>query len=743
MRQVFTIVAVAIAAVVAAVLGFTYLQVSEQRTALMADLEYRTELLAESLQESVAPAYEDGSMASMERIVERFAGRERLIGIAVVDRRGEILAASEGVTGEDLLGVPAIQSVLQDGKENGAYVRRAEGGRYYFAEPLPSGATTTAALVVVQDATYLEAAVFDTWWSNLVRLLVYVLFLAAAVALLIRFVVLRPLIRLADSVKSARTGRGGAQALDPLRHNIFFMSLAREISEMAKSLGQARSAASEEARLRLQKIDTPWTAERLKEFIKAYLRNRPMYVVSNREPYVHTIGKSGKPEVSVPASGMVTALEPVMAACGGMWVASASGDADRETADENGKLEVPPDDPHYTLKRIFLTPEEVQGHYDGFSNEALWPLCHMAHTRPIFRQEDWTMYRKVNGMFAEQLLAELKDVQRPIVLIQDYHFALLPAMIKAARPDAQVGIFWHIPWPSAESFSICPWRKEILEGMLGADIVGFHTQQYCNNFIDTVGKEIESLIDFEQFSISRDDHLTYIKPFPISIAFSNGMSGESHPPVSREPLERLGITSKLLGLGVDRMDYTKGILERFKAIEFLLDAHPKYRGQFTFLQIAPPSREGVEKYREYNEEVRAEADRINARFRKSGWNPIVLETRHYTHRELEPLYRLANVCVVTSLHDGMNLVAKEFVAARDDEAGALVLSQFTGSARTLKGAHVVNPYSAEETAEAIHAALSMSPAQQHRRMKDMRSMIRDYNVYRWSAELIKAVASVG
>jgi len=327
--------------------------------------------------------------------------------------------------------------------------------------------------------------------------------------------------------------------------------------------------------------------------------------------------------------------------------------------------------------------------------------------------------------------------------VQDFHFALLPALIKKSRPDAQVALFWHIPFPSAEQFSICPFRRELLLGMLGADLLGFHTQQYCNNFIDTVGKEVESLIDLERFAITRDAHRSFIKPFPISIAFSGGAEGPAEPPPSRAVLDQLRVKTTWWGLGVDRLDYTKGIMERFKGIEFFLAAHPEYRRQFSFLQIAEPSREGSAVYRAYGEAVTKEAERINKKLGTGDWKPIVLEKRHYSHAELAPLYRLANFCLVSSLHDGMNLVAKEFVAARDDEQGALILSQFTGAARDLKGALIINPYSAEETAEAIRAALALPPSEQHRKMKAMREAVKNYNVYRWSAEFIKALASLG
>jgi trehalose 6-phosphate synthase len=348
----------------------------------------------------------------------------------------------------------------------------------------------------------------------------------------------------------------------------------------------------------------------------------------------------------------------------------------------------------------------------------------------------------VNEKFAQSVLEEIKSVPNPLVLVQDYHLALLPALIKKKRPDAQVGIFWHIPWPSPESFSVCPWRKEILRGMLSADIVGFHTQQFCNNFLNTVSKEIESLTDLEQFSITHQGHTSYIKPFPISIAFTDNGRDKQDPALGRAFLEKLGIRTKYLGLGVDRMDYTKGLLERFKAIEFFLDAHPSYKGEFTFLQIAAPSRESVPKYRQFAEEVTKEAVRVNEKFKTKDWQPIVLLKEHHTREEIGPLYRIADVCLVTSLHDGMNLVAKEYVSTRDDERGVLVLSQFTGAVRDMKDALIVNPYSAEETSEAINTALQMPPHEQEERMKKMRNAVKNYNIYRWSAEFIKAVASL-
>jgi len=740
MRQIALIVSIAVISVGVVVLAFTFFQVQDERATLVADLQYRTHLLADGLKESIEPSFANYSTSTLQGIVDRFANRERLVGLALYDSEANLIVASEDLPSQAGARASLAARVMDQDEVAGEFVNTERGSTYLFVEPLHQGERVIGAFAVVQNAGYIDEAVADIWRESAVRILVQVVVFSMIVIALIWWLFFRRLRAFADLVRSVRQGRG--TLVEAEGADTFFFPLASEISKLSSSLRQARSAASEEARMRLEKLDSPWTAERLQEFIKAHLRGRPIYVVSSREPYVHE--KVGRKEVkwSVPASGLVTALEPVMAACGGTWLAHGSGSADKQTADASGKLRVPPDDPKYTLKRVWLSREEA-GH-SRFSNEALWPLAHMAHTRPVFRDEDWHAYRRVNGKFARELLKEIKTIQRPLILVQDFHFTLLPAMIKASRPDAQVALFWHIPWPSAELFSICPSRREILEGMLGADVIGFHTQQYCNNFMDTVAKLIEARVDLEHFSITRAGHVAHIKPFPISIAFTDGeeegaQGGEPDKAVLRE----LGIRTDLVGLGVDRLDYTKGILERFKALEFLFDLHPEYLEKFTFLQIAPVSRGTLKKYQEYSEEVTAEAERVNARFGRGGWRPIVLEKRHFTHKELTALYRLAGVCLITPLHDGMNLVAKEFVAARGDEAGVLILSQMTGASRELKGAIAINPYSAEETAEALHEALQMPKTEQHRRMKAMRDAVKNYNVYRWSAELIKAVSSLG
>ncbi|OGG70828.1 hypothetical protein A3C20_04845 [Candidatus Kaiserbacteria bacterium RIFCSPHIGHO2_02_FULL_55_25] len=715
--------------------GFTFIQANQEQVDLTARLQSRAQLLADSLAESITPSVRNASTSSVQRIVDKFATQERIEGLGVFDASASPIAISRDIP-QAAASSSLIALVMDENESAGAFVLGDGQSMYVFAEPLTSDDRVIGALVVVQNAQYIQDRLWIIWRDNLVRLLLQIIIVTSAIFVLVRWVFFRPLTRLVDSLKSVRAGV--RTETDGAVH-AFLRPLTSELSKMTSSLRQARTAASEEARLRLQKIDSPWTAERLREFIKAYLKDRPIFVVSNAEPYVHTKVRN-KIEWSVPAGGVITAIEPVMEACGGTWIACGSGNADKETADKDGKIRVPPDEPKYTLKRVWITPKERKGYYDGLSNQALWPLCHLAHVRPQFRKEDWAEYRKVNVLFAKSLLEEIRHIERPIILVQDYHLALAPALIKKSRPDAQVAIFWHIPWPSAAQFAICPWRKEILEGMLGADLVGFHTQQYCNNFMDTVASEIEARIDYERFSVFRGGHQSRVEPFPISIAFPGNAEPDS--PADRSMIESLGIRTEYLALGVDRLDYIKGIPERLRGIEFLLDSHPEYRGKLTFLQIASPTRGGIEQFQEYAQLVISEAERINTKFATRDWKPVVLEHRSYSHKELRVLYQLANVCLVTSLHDGMNLVAKEYVAARTEEGGVLVLSHFAGASRDLPTALVINPYSAEETAEAIHKALTMPESEQHRRMKSMRQSVREYNIYRWSAEIIKTLAGV-
>lgn len=480
-----------------------------------------------------------------------------------------------------------------------------------------------------------------------------------------------------------------------------------------------------------------WSPETLRKILHEDLPEAQVIVVSNREPYIHN-EKNGEVELVVPASGLVSALEPITRACAGTWIAYGGGTADRQMVDGDDRVQVPPDNPSYTLRRVWLSEEEYQGYYLGFANEGLWPLCHIAFTRPIFRESDWEAYEAVNRKFADTVVAEARN-ERPIVLVQDYHFALLPRMIRERLPEAIVITFWHIPWPNSEVYSICPWRERILDGLLGSSIIGFHTQFHANNFTESVDRFLESRIERADAAISYGGQTTLVHAYPISIEWPLQLLAKL-PDVAEcraRVRDRFGLPADVkLCVGVERLDYTKGILDRFHALEELFTRHPDLVGKVVFLQIAAPSRGTLPAYRQLYDECMHYADDLNQRYGSDGYRPVVIVAEHHSQKAVYEIYRAADICMVTSLHDGMNLVAKEFVAARDDEQGVLLLSTFAGASRELLEALIVNPYDAAMMSGALLQALTMSSEEQRERMRRMREIVRDNNVYRWAGSML-------
>jgi trehalose-6-phosphate synthase len=720
----------------------SYYQVLVLKRGLRRDLQHRAEVLAESLARNVERDLQHETQQTLLRTVQHFANREHLTGLAVYDAQGKPIAVTTSL--EPLMATaPAVvlQAIKADHGTD-AFLRMGGTAVHIYVVPLHRGDDLIGSLAIVHDAEYIRAESVRIWRETFLSALAHVFLIVLITLLIVRWSIAGPIARTAHWIKALRTGRETSTRIKVPDLELF-RPLAREVATLAESFNTARSAAQMEARLR-DTGESTWTADRLAVHVHDRLQDGRLFVVSNREPYTHT--RRGKSiEVKVPPSGVVTAIEPVLRACDGTWVAHGSGDADMEAVDRHDRLRVPPDDPHYTLRRIWLTKEEESGYYYGFANEGLWPLCHIAHTRPLFRASDWKHYQDVNRKFADALLEEMEEISRPVVLVQDYHFALLPRMIKQSRPDARVAIFWHIPWPNPEAFRICPWQGELVDGLLGADLVGFHIQSHCTNFLQTVDRIVESRINWEHFSVQRLDHHTTVRPFPISVEFCDD-PGESPSESAYEEratlLKALGVEAARMGVGVDRIDYTKGILERFLAIEHFLGKYPRYQEVFTFVQIGAPSRTHIKRYHDLQAEVEAEADRINWRFQTDRWKPIVLLKRQHSHKEIEPYYRAADLCLVTSLHDGMNLVAKEFVATRRDELGVLILSCFTGAARELQDALQVNPYDIDQTAEAIRAALEMPPEEKRLRMQRMRRLVREHNVYRWAGSLIGELCEV-
>ncbi len=741
MRLSLRLIALLVAGITLVVVVAAWSEVRAEEFALQVELQQRAEIVADRLRDALEPVVLSPSKGpQLPSLVERLALRERLGGVAVYNTSKEPLAVSASLreaTGEHL----AID-VACDGASSGCGEFLSLGGRtlYAYSTPLHQDLKMAGILVVFLDASAMAATPGRVWRNALLFIVPQVMLIVLITYFVMQSAVVAPIARTARWMRDLRFGRatpptdaGRGSFLDPI---------SSEAENLAQSLVSAQASAATEARLR-EAADSLWTPERLRVGMRERLRDTRLFVVSNREPYEH-VRRGRTIEALVPASGVVTALEPVLCACDGTWIAHASGNADREVVDDRCRVRVPPDRARYTLRRVWLTPEEEEGYYFGFANEGLWPLCHIAHTRPIFRVDDWDHYRQVNEKFARAVLEEMEDVRRPVVLVQDYHFALLPRLVKDARPDARVAMFWHIPWPNPEAFEICPWQQDLLDGMLGADLIGFHIQAHCDNFLETIDRGFECRIERERSAVRRRQHSTVVRPFPISVAFPEDTPDDlgTWPLASDEAVRLRFRTGAFLGVGVDRVDYTKGIIERFLAIERFLDKYRQYRERFAFVQVGAPSRTRIKRYQDLLTDVRAEAERINRRFSKSDWQPIHLLEKQHSHREIAELYRAADLCLVTSLHDGMNLVAKEFVASRDDDDGVLVLSQFTGACRELRDALRVNPYDIEQMADAIRFAIEMPLEERQNRMRHMRRTVRSHNVYRWAADLISELAEI-
>ena len=716
-------------------------EIRTERRNLQNDLSHRSAVLAENLQESMESSSTRITDRNLNHLVERYVQRENLLGAVVYTNAGEEIAITKGLPATFASRPEVASRAAAKDQPAGAFLK--ENGSYLYALPVHRDDSVIGSVLVIYDTEYIQTRVRHALRDALLNALLQTLLITALAFFLVRWTFTNPLAKTAKWLQRLRSDP--TDSASTLPHDEMFAPIHMEARHLARDLNSARAAAQEEAQLRESQL-SQWTAQRLRVSLQTKLQGDALYVVSNREPYMHVFDEKHEVRVVVPASGLVTALEPVLQACEGTWIANGSGNADREVVDEHDRLPVPPQHPTYTLRRVWLSAEEERGYYEGFSNEGLWPLCHIAHTRPLFRPVDWMYYQRINRRFADAALKEMEQTKSPVLLVQDYHFALLPKMVKDARPDVRVAMFWHIPWPNAEAFGICPWQRELVEGLLGADLVGFHIQTHCNNFLQTVDRAVEALSNWDRFEVSRKGHITRVRPYPISVAFPAEspnaqvirISGEGRAALFAE----LGVEASLLGVGVDRLDYTKGIVERFRGIERFFELYPIYERRFCFVQIGAPSRTVIPRYHQFLDEVTAEADRINARFQAGRWKPIVLLKRHHSHEEIERYFRAASVCLVTSLHDGMNLVAKEFIASRTDARGTLVLSTFTGAAHELNDALLVNPYDVDQLANAIRQALEFDEEEQYQRMSRMRKMVYENNVYRWAANLLSDLTDI-
>jgi alpha,alpha-trehalose-phosphate synthase [UDP-forming] len=683
------------------------------------DLNIRGEFVANAIAEPIAEALAEGNGRRVQAVMDRANRDERMVGIGLCSPDGRLLHLTAGFP-KSLTCIVALETALRPDPR-----LAIEGGSVHVGiHSMNSDVGKVADLVLLHDLSFVERRSQDTRRY----LIVLIASLGFAIALITMIVAQ---LSWRGWVSGARAIMRGEGLLTPL------LTPPPELAPLAADL-RARLRDLEDEYRRAQGPEAEWNPERLRALLHTQLRGDQVIVVSNREPYIH-VKQGDEIVVTRPASGLVTAVEPVMRACSGTWIAHGSGNADRQVVDSHDRVRVPPGEDDYVLRRLWLTEAEEKGYYYGFANEGLWPLCHVAHVRPVFRESDWQSYREVNQRFADAVVQEARG-EDPIVLVQDYHFALLPAMIRAKLPRATILTFWHIPWPNPESFGICPWRREILQGMLGSTILGFHTRYHCKNFMETVDRYLEARIEQEHSTISYQEDVTLVEAYPISIEWPAEKARARWRSVEecrQSMLERLQVSGEhKVALGVDRFDYTKGILERLHAVERMLEKYPEWIGRFSFVQVAAPSRSSLDEYRAFQERIHQVTQRINERFGLPGYVPVHLLAEHFPHEAVNELYRGADACVVTSLHDGMNLVCKEFVAARDDEQGVLILSRFAGAAREMPEALVVNPYHVEETADALMRAITMPVAEQRERMASLRMTVREFNVYRWAGRML-------
>jgi trehalose 6-phosphate synthase len=673
------------------------------------DLARRSHLIAVAMQTSSRSA----TPRAMQQLLGDLSSTDDAANLLACSPAGTSIAASgiaRGLGCRSELARAALQA-------HGKSTRGLLGSHSVVVAAHPIGAH--GALFIVQDRTFLDARR---------KHVLQILFVSAEFALL-AFLLLA---RAGARIGSRRTEEAARSVVHQMRSRTSgeipippdLRLLVRDMHDAVQHLRSENGGRD--------------GAERLRELVNAEIPSGGLIVIANREPYAHEFDEGGKVVVRQPASGLVTGIEPMLRACGGTWIAHGGGSADRVTADRMGRVAVPPSAPEYTLRRLWIEEEAYERYYSGFANEGIWPLCHLAHTQPAFRALDWIAYQAVNESFARAAVEEASA--DGLLLIQDYHFALVPKLVRDHAPHVVSSLFWHIPWPNSEIAGICPWKESILEGMLGADIIGFHTQQYCLNFLDTVQRYLECRVDLETMSVSYGGHRTQIRTYPISVEWP-------YPAASRadgaDLRQSLGFAADAhVSVGVDRADYTKGLIERVAAVEVLLEANPSLIGKYVFVQLASPTRTRIPKYQRLADDLKEMVDRVNARFGTETWQPILLQMRTFSPDEVRRYYAMADSALVTPLHDGMNLVAKEYVAACGDGDGALVLSVFAGASKELDGALLVNPYDTQQVAGTILRAIRMPVAERRARMQAMRDQIGSHSIYEWSQKLLTDMCSI-
>ncbi|MBU4581424.1 MAG: trehalose-6-phosphate synthase, partial [Proteobacteria bacterium] len=583
----FSLPILIIISVVFAFFGFFQARSVQER--LIDEIKRKAKAVAESMELSAGQILATRDLRKAQRLIEKFETRERLQGCVLYDREGKLFVITKRFSEWKDHQKPYLGEVITQKTPHGELAKFGDYSVYSYVHPVLDDDGQILGLVeVIYDTSYIFTRLTELWKRISIALIALVISILLVSLLTLRQLFVMPVRRLTEWF--TRFQRGNIDTKSPIRDTGELGKLAEEVEQVALNLRVARRSMIEEAQVRVEKEDL-WTEKRLQDLVVAKLGENSLFVVSNREPYIHVFDvERNETKMMFPASGVVTAIDPIMRACGGTWVAHGSGNADTKFVNSRNKIGVPPGDERYILKRVWLTKEEEEGYYYGFANEGLWPLCHVTHTRPIFREVDWQIYRKVNEKFADALLEEL-PADNPFVFIQDYHFTLLPQMIKQKRPDATIALFWHIPWPNPEVFSICPYQEEILEGMLCCDLIGFHVQNNCNNFLDTANRLMESRVDTEKFSVVKSGRETLVRAFPISIDGSVfGKPTESVLKQKEKIREELKLDGKIVAVSVERIDYTKGIVERLLAIDRFLEKYPEFKTRFVFIQIAAPSR---------------------------------------------------------------------------------------------------------------------------------------------------------
>ena len=713
---------VALASCVVAFFGLPYIErlLAEW---FRSDVELRAQLVMHSMEDPLTDLIDRGNESRLHSYLTRITADERLLAVLICRPDGSTIYRSERAP-------PAIAcDASSNPNHESTRIAQLPSGSVQISRFDFDAAPTPFRVLMLHDLSFADRR------QRTARDFVLV-FVAISVLLLALLVVLVAWLQLRRWVKVLIGDIRGKRFLDDAESPRYSLPI---LSQVRKVLAEAE----ETQRLEIDFREN-WTPQALRQVVRDHLRSSQVIIVSNREPYIHHFDAEHRPVVQVPASGMVTALEPIMRACSGVWIAHGAGEADRETVDRFDQIKVPPDDPSYTLRRVWLTEAQEQGYYYGFSNEGLWPLCHLAYVRPAFRAGDWRAYEEVNAKFAEVVALESIN-DSPVVLIQDFHFGLLPQLIRAKIPKATIVLFWHIPWPNAETFGVCPWKREMLLHMLSADILGFHTRYHCQNFLDSVDRFVECQIDHEHMTVTLQGRVCRVAPYPISIEWPPRWLRDMPDIATCRAIvrERHRIGADVcMGLGVERWDFTKGIIERFQALEILLDKNPRHRGRISLLQVAAPSRSQLPAYQALQQQTYSEVERINSKFAEGDWRPIVLIDEHQAPYHVYELYRAADFCLVNSLHDGMNLVAKEFVAARDDEDGVLILSTFAGASRELAEAVLINPFDVTETADAMETAMRMGRDERRNRMSLMRRTVKENNVYRWAGRMLMDAARI-